>query len=142
MSKYLIAFDMNTACLAEQYHGNSHTNAYGDIKQVLQKYGFSNMQGSVYIGGEGVSEAHGTLAIQELTAKYDWFYSCVSNIKFYRLESDLDAQFIADGVHQAKQRFNQRLAEMEMSLIEAGLEQHKINRILSDQQFSLENESL
>ncbi len=142
MSKYLITFDMNTACLAEQYHGNNHTNAYGDIKQVLLKYGFSNMQGSVYIGDEGVSEAHGTLAIQELTAKYDWFYSCVSNIKFYRLESDLDAQFIADGVHQAKQRFKKRLAEMEMSLIEAGLEQHKINRILSDQQFSLENESL
>lgn len=68
---------MDTSCLKEHYHSNSYNNAYADIKTVLSKHGFNNIQGSVYLGNEGVSEAHGTIAIQELTARFDWFYSCV-----------------------------------------------------------------
>ncbi len=105
MSRYLITFDMDTNCLKDNYHGNNYTNAYSDIKTILARHGFENIQGSVYLGREGISEAHGTIAIQELTARFDWFYSCISN----RLESDLNAQFIADGVYQAKQAFLQRV---------------------------------
>lgn len=141
MSKYIITFDMSTKCLSENYHGNNYTTAYTDIKQVLKSHGFNNIQGSVYIGQEGISEAHGTLAIQELTARFDWFYSCVSNIKFYRLESDLDAQFIADRVHNAKTAFNKRLLMLERSLIESGMNDSQIKSILSGQKFTLENEN-
>lgn len=28
------------------------------------------------------------MAIQELTTRFNWFYTCVSNIKFYHLEGD------------------------------------------------------
>lgn len=140
MSRYLITFDMDTNCLKEHYHVTSYTNAYADIKAVLLKHGFNNLQGSVYLGKEGVSEAHGTIAIQELTARYDWFFSCISNIKFYRLESDLDADFIARGVYEAKQRFNQRLAKLEADLLEAGLPKAKIKEILSKEEFLLEDE--
>lgn len=129
---------MDTNCLKENYHGNSWNNAYNDIKNTLQKHGFENIQGSVYLGKEGVSEAHGTIAIQEITAKYDWFYSCVSNIKFYRLESDLNAQFIADGVFQAKQAFLQRLESLKQSLIESGLSNKQIETILNKQKLELE----
>ena len=115
MSRYLITFDMDTNCLKDNYHGNSYNNAYADIKNILAKHGFENIQGSVYLGREGISEAHGTIAIQELTARFDWFYSCISNIKFYRLESDLNAQFIADGVYQAKQAFLQRVEQPRIS---------------------------
>ncbi len=87
MSRYLITFDMDTICLKENYHSNNYTNAYGDIKNILLKHGFENIQGSVYLGQEGISEAHGTIAIQELTARFDWFYSCISNIKFYRKDT-------------------------------------------------------
>ena len=131
---------MDTDCLKEQYHVSSYTNAYADIKAVLLTHGFHHLQGSVYLGNEGISEAHGTIAIQELTARYDWFFSCISNIKFYRLESDLDADFIARGVYEAKQRFNQRLVKLEADLIEAGLSKAKIKEILSKEVFLLEDE--
>ena len=135
MSKYLITFDMSTECLKNNDHSNNYTNAYGDINRVLTNHGFNNIQGSVYLGNEGVSEAHGTLAIQELTARYEWFYTCVSNIKFYRLESDLNAQFIADGIHRLREQFNQRLVELEYSLVSAGLTQEQISKVLSEQKF-------
>lgn len=135
-------FDMDTNCLKENYYSDSDNNAYDDIKAVLAKHGFENIQGSVYLGQEGISEAHGTIAIQELTARFDWFYSCVSNIKFYRLESDLNAQFIADSVHQAKQVFMQRIEQLQLSLVQAGLTDDQINKILSEQRFEIDNLSL
>jgi virulence-associated protein VapD len=135
MSKYLITFDMDTNCLKDNYHGNSYNNAYPDISRILGKHGFDAIQGSVYLGKEGVSEAHGTIAIQELTARFDWFYTCVSNIRFYRLESDLNAQFIADGVHQAKQAFLRRIDELRQSLVSAGLTNEQIKVVLDKQIF-------
>ena len=142
MSRYLITFDMDTNCLKDNYHGNSYNNAYADIKNILAKHGFENIQGSVYLGREGISQAHGTIAIQELTARFDWFYSCISNIKFYRLESDLNAQFIADGVYQAKQAFLQRVEQLRISLTEAGLSDEQINQVLEKQKFELESPNL
>lgn len=129
---------MDTNCLKQNYHGNSYNNAYLDIKNILAKHGFDNIQGSVYLGNEGISEAHGTIAIQELTARYGWFYSCVSNIKFYRIENDLNAQFIADGVHKAKQAFFQRLDQLKQSLVQAGLTQEQIENVINQQQFELD----
>lgn len=138
MSRYLITFDMDTNCLKDNYHGNNYTNAYSDIKTILARHGFENIQGSVYLGREGISEAHGTIAIQELTARFDWFYSCISN----RLESDLNAQFIADGVYQAKQAFLQRVEQLRISLTEAGLSDEQINQVLEKQKFELESSNL
>lgn len=133
---------MDTNCLKENYHGNSYNNAYADIRAILAKHGFDNIQGSVYLGHENVSEAHGTIAIQELTARFDWFYACVFNIKFYRIESDLNAQFIAEGVHQAKQEFLQRVEQLRLSLVQAGLSNEQISKILAEQNFELDNLSL
>ena len=138
MSRYLITFDMDTNCLKSNYHSNNYNNAYDDIQRILGRYGFDNIQGSVYLGHDNVSEAHGTLAIQEITARFDWFHTCVSNIKFYRLESDLNAQFIADGVHQAKQAFLQRVEQLKKSLVQAGLTQQQIDEVIKQQQFELE----
>lgn len=130
---------MSTDCLKKHYHGNNWNNAYSDIKATLSTHGFERIQGSVYLGNEGISEAHGTLAIQELTARFDWFYPCVSNIRFYRLENDLDAQFIADGVFKAKQAFQERLAELEKTLIASGIEQAKIKKILEKENFEIKS---
>lgn len=139
MSRYLITFDMDTNCLKDNYHNMSYNNAYYDLRNVLEKHGFEHLQGSVYLGQEGVSEAHGTLAIQELTAKFDWFYPCVSNIKFYRIESDLNADFIAENVQRAKIAFEKQLKVLEQTLIDSGLSQKQIDEILKKQVFSLEN---
>ena len=142
MSLYLITFEMDTNCLKNNYHGNSYNNAYADIKHILARHGFEKIQRSVYLGREGISEAHGTIAIQELTARFDWFYSCISNIKFYRIEGDLNAQFIADGVYQAKQAFLQRVEQLRISLTEAGLSDEQINQVLEKQKFELESPNL
>ena len=139
MSRYLITFDMDTNCLKENYHGNTYNNAYYDARNTLEKHGFEHLQGSVYLGKEGVSEAHGTIAIQDLTAKFDWFYPCVSNIKFYRIESDLNADFIAHNVHKAKEAFKKQMETLELTLVESGLDRAKIDEILKKQIFSLEN---
>ncbi|VEI74677.1 CRISPR associated protein Cas2 [Mannheimia haemolytica] len=139
MSRYLITFDMDTNCLKENYHGNTFNNAYYDIRNVLKQHGFENLQGSVYLGNEGVSEAHGTIAIQELTAKFKWFYPCVSNIKFYRIESDLNADFIAYNVHKAREKFEKQLQVLEQTLVDTGLNRVQIDEILKKQVFSLED---
>lgn len=139
MSRYLITFDMDTNCLKDNYHGNDYNNAYYDIRNTLEKHGFEHLQGSVYLGKEGISEAHGTIAIQDLTAKFDWFYPCVSNIKFYRIESDLNADFIAENVHKAKEAFKQQMKTLELTLINSGLDRAKIDEILNKQICSLEN---
>lgn len=138
MSRYLITFDMDTNCLKNNYHVSSYTNAYADIRTILLKHGFDNIQGSVYLGHEGISEAHGTIAIQELTLRLNWFHTCVSNIKFYRLESDLNAQFIADGAFQAKQAFLQRVEQLKQSLVQAGLNQQQIDDVIKQQRFELD----
>lgn len=137
MSQFLITFDMNTTCLKDNYHSNNPNNAYADIRNVLQKYDFTNIQGSVYLGSQKVSEAHGTLALQELTAKYDWFGACVSNIKFYRIESDLDAQFIVDGVVKMKANFTKQLLELEKELESAGVTKAQISKIISNRKIQL-----
>ena len=137
MSQYLITFDMDTTCLKDHYHSNNPNNAYSDIRNVLQKYDFTNIQGSVYLGSPKVSEAHGTLALQELTAKYDWFGACVSNIKFYRIEADLDAQFIVDGVMAMKANFNKQLLELEKELESAGVTKAQISKIISNRKIQL-----
>ena len=62
----------------------------------------------------------------------------MSNIKFYRLESDLNAQFIADGVHQAKLAFLQRVEQLKKSLVQAGLTDQQIDDVIKQQQFELE----
>ena len=137
MSRYLITFDIDTYCLKDNYPSKSWQNAYADIKAILAKHGFVNIQGSVYLGADGVSEAHGTIAVQELTAKLDWFYGCVSNIKFYRIESDLDAQFIADGVYHAKQAFLARLEQLKITMQQAGISSAQIDAVLKEQRFEL-----
>ncbi|WP_418185109.1 hypothetical protein ACNSOS_09575 [Aliarcobacter vitoriensis] len=137
MSKYLIVFDMDTNCLKSNYHNNNYNNAYYDINKILSKHGFENIQGSVYLGKEGISEAHGTIALQELTATFDWFYMCVSNVRFFRIESDLDAQFILDGVYAAKQKFLNRINSLKLNLQKAGLTEEQIQKVLKQEEKEL-----
>ena len=138
MDRTLIVFDMDTNCLQENYHNKSWQNAYADINKILKKHGFYNIQGTVYLSEQGVRQAHGTLALQEVAARFEWFYSCVSNVQFYELKDDFTAQFIIDGVEKAREAFNRGLLELRQELANAGLPDDKINEILSKRQFSLQ----
>ncbi len=139
MNRCLIVFDLDRKCLQDNYHNSSWQNAYEDIQKVLSKNGFKNIQGTVYLSDLGIRQAHGTVTLQEITIKFPWFEKCVSNIQFFDLADDFNAQFIVDQVAQARKAFEQRINKLRQQLLEAGLESTKIDEILGKEEFSLEN---
>ena len=90
MAKYAIAFDLDTDTLSKTYTGNSPTNAYTDIKNTLEKYGFSRQQGSVYFGDDKVDAVRTVMAARKLSTKYVWFAPSVRDIRMLRIEDDND----------------------------------------------------
>lgn len=139
MDRCLIVFDLDTKCLEQNYHNNSWQNAYADVRRVLNRHRFNNIQGTVYLSEIGVRQAHGTLALQDVAIKFAWFEKCVSNVQFYDLADDFNAQFIVDGIARAREAFERRLADLRQQLIAAGLSQDKVDEIIGKQVFSLEN---
>lgn len=138
MDRTLIVFDMDTHCLEENYHNTSWRNAYADIQRILKRHGFTNIQGTVYLSDVGIKQAHGTLALQEVAARFEWFYTCASNIQFYELKDDFNAQFIVDGVQAARLAFKKRMEEMKNEMLAAGFDADKVEEIMQKRQFSLE----
>ena len=90
MAKYAIAFDLDTDTLSKTYTGNSPTNAYNDIKNTLEKYGFSRQQGSAYFGDDKVDAVRTVMAARKLSTKYVWFAPSVRDIRMLRIEDDND----------------------------------------------------
>jgi virulence-associated protein VapD len=139
MDRCLIVFDIDTKCLEKNYHNSSWQNAYADIRRVLTQHRFNNIQGTVYLSERGVRQAHGTLALQEIAIRFAWFENCVNNVQFYDLADDFNAQFIVDGIAQARAEFENRLADLRQQLLSAGLAADKVDEIIGKQTFSLEN---
>jgi virulence-associated protein VapD len=139
MDRCLIVFDLDAKLLEEHYHNASWRNGYADIFRVLSRHRFANIQGTVYLSERGVRQAHGTLALQEVAIRYPWFDKCVSNVQFYDLADDFNAQFIIDGVTQARAAFERRIDVLRQQLLDAGLTAQKIDEIIGQQTFSLED---
>ena len=139
MDRCLIVFDLDTKLLEQNYHNSSWRNGYADIQRVLYRHKFNNIQGTVYLSECGVRQAHGTLALQEVAIRFPWFDKCVSNVQFYDLADDFNAQFIIDGVTQAREAFERRIDMLRQQLLDAGLTPEKIDEIIGQQKFSLEN---
>jgi len=139
MDRCLIVFDLDTKLLEQHYHNASWRNGYADIFRVLSRHRFNNIQGTVYLSERGVRQAHGTLALQEVAIRYPWFDKCVSNVQFYDLADDFNAQFIIDGVTQARAAFERRIDVLRQQLLDAGLTLQKIDEIIGQQTFSLED---
>jgi virulence-associated protein VapD len=139
MDRCLIVFDLDTKLLEQHYHNASWRNGYADIQRVLYHHRFTNIQGTVYLSERGVRQAHGTLALQEVAIRFPWFEKCVSNVQFYDLADDFNAQFIVDGVTQARAVFENRIKILRDQLLEAGLPAPKIDEIIGQQKFSLED---
>ena len=138
MDRTLIVFDMDTHCLERNYHNPSWRNAYAEIQRILKKHGFTNIQGTVYLSDVGIKQAHGTLALQEVAARFEWFYLCASNILFYEFKDDFNAQFIVDGVQRAREAFQRSLDGLRQELLQAGLPANKVEEIVGKRQFSLQ----
>jgi len=142
MERCLIVFDLDTKCLAEHYHNNSWNNAYYDIRRVLTNHRFTNIQGTVYLSDVGVRQAHGTIALQQVAIKFPWFEKCASNVQFYDLAADFNAQFIVDGIAQAREAFEQKLQNLRKQMLQAGLNAQKVEEIIQSQTFSIEDTTL
>ena len=82
---YAIAFDMDIESLRLHY-GDPYNNAYGEIRRVLQRHGFTWQQGSVYFGDDQINAVTCVLAAQELSASLPWFAACVRDIRMLRIE--------------------------------------------------------
>jgi virulence-associated protein VapD len=82
---YAIAFDMDIDQLRANY-GDASSNAYLEIRRVLQRHGFTWQQGSVYFGGESVTAVTCVLAAIDLAQSLPWFAASVRDIRMLRIE--------------------------------------------------------
>ena len=139
MDRCLIVFDLDTKLLEQHYHNASWRNGYADIQRVLYRHKFSNIQGTVYLSERGIRQAHGTLALQEVAIRFPWFDKCVANVQFYDLADDFNAQFIIDGITQAREAFERRVEGLKQQLLDAGLSPEKVAEIIGKQTFSIES---
>ena len=87
---YAITFDIDTNCLNDHYHGNNVPNAYGDVRKFMESNNFIWMQGSVYFGNEKIDAVQCVLIVQRLAKQYNWFSTCVRDIRMLRIEENND----------------------------------------------------
>ncbi len=87
---YAVTFDIDTNCLGEQYHNDSSTNAYGDIRKFMEANHFKWQQGSVYFGDATINAVNCVLIIQKLSKTYPWFVACVKDVRMLRIEENND----------------------------------------------------
>jgi virulence-associated protein VapD len=99
---YAITFDLDTSTLKDIYGGPSWNNAYSEIGNVLEEFGFLRQQGSVYFGGDGVDAVTCVIAVQDLTAKFAWFGPSVRDIRMLRIEDNNDLRPAMDRAAKRK----------------------------------------
>jgi virulence-associated protein VapD len=87
---YAITFDLDTQMLEESYGNPSWRNAYTDIRNALDGYGFDWQQGSVYFGGAEVDAVTCVIAVQDLAQRFPWFTPSVRDIRMLRIEDNND----------------------------------------------------
>ncbi len=80
---FAIAFDL-LLHQTEATHPKSVSQAYADIGAILSRYGFTRVQGSVYVTQTN-SLVNVTLAMNALRA-LPWFPVCVRDIRAFKVE--------------------------------------------------------
>lgn len=80
---FAVAFDLIVA-QTEQNHPKGVTQAYTDIAAILGTYGFSRVQGSLYVT-DNEDMANLFQAIYDLR-KLPWFPASVRDIRAFRIE--------------------------------------------------------
>ena len=87
---YAIAFDLDVESLRRAYPNESYPNAYREIREVLDDFGFAWQQGSVYFGGAEVTPVTCVLAAQELRRRFAWFAAAARDVRMLRIEENND----------------------------------------------------
>lgn len=87
---YAILFELCGEALISHYPGTSWNKAYGEIKAILEKYGFVWQQGNLYFGKPEVDSVTCVLAAVECSHSLPWFKSCVQSMTMLRIEEKSD----------------------------------------------------
>ena len=95
---YAIVFDMDTESLRNNY-GDSHNNAYMEIRKILLEHGFTWQQGSTYFGGEKINAVTCVLAAIDLAQKLPWFSASVRDIRMLRIEEQNNLMPAVQNIH-------------------------------------------
>ncbi len=92
---YAISFDLVVAD-TERHHPKGVSQAYAEIGSILSQYGFSRIQGSLYVNNDE-NMAQLFTAIQSLKA-LSWFSSSVRDIRAFRIEQWSDFTPVVKGL--------------------------------------------
>lgn len=87
---YAVTLQLEADVLRATFAGTARTYAYADVGRFLRQHGFDRQQGSVHFGDELVDVVRCQLAVQQLTAEFDWFAPCVTDIRMLRIEDNND----------------------------------------------------
>jgi virulence-associated protein VapD len=80
---FAIAFDMLISDLKTNY-GNPYHNAYYEISNVFEEYGFYRTQGSVYFSEN--NDLVNVTRVMIALKKIDWFQKSVRDIRAFKVE--------------------------------------------------------
>ena len=80
---YAIAFDLVVA-EAEKFHPKGSSQAYADIGQLLSRYGFERVLGSLYVTQD--EDMANLFSAMMALRSLPWFPSTVRDIRAFRLE--------------------------------------------------------
>lgn len=87
---YAICFDLDIDLLKKHYPNASYTGAWHDIRRVLEKFGFTHQQETVYFGSSTVTPVTCVMAVQAVQKTYPWFGKVVRDIRMLRIEEHND----------------------------------------------------
>lgn len=80
---FAIAFDLVVAQTAER-HPKGVSQAYADIGLCLSKFGFTRVQGSLYItDSDNLVQLFQAI---EALKNFDWFPDCVRDVRAFKVE--------------------------------------------------------
>ena len=79
---FAIAFDMVIKDL-KTYYGEPYNNAYYDISNIMEQYGFYNTQGSLYITQGDFSNL---VRVMNALKSTPWFAASVRDIRAFKVE--------------------------------------------------------
>ncbi len=80
---FAIAFDLTVAQI-ELRHPKGVPQAYSDIRQTLEHFSFSNVQGNVYVCER--EDLANLFAAMTALKSLQWFAGCVRDIPAFRIE--------------------------------------------------------
>lgn len=86
---FAISFDLMIDAIRAHYRSHE-TQAYHDIRRVLESHNFTHMQGSLYFSRPNGTAVDVFVAIKDLQETFPWFDKVVRDLRMFRIEENND----------------------------------------------------